>query len=166
MNLFALRTVFLLLLLLALPFATGGAQSRQGKEVPDELFRTISSLDSAVFDAFNRCDLKTFATFFADDIEFYHDKNGLSRSRESLIESVKNNICGKVRRDLIPGTLEVYPIPGHGAVEIGAHRFYEKRSGKDDVASGEAKFMHIWQNKDGAWKITRVISYAHYALQK
>jgi len=44
----------------------------------------------------------------------------------------------------------VYPIPGYGAIEIGAHRFYEKKAGKDDVASGEAKFMHIWQNNDGA----------------
>jgi hypothetical protein len=60
----------------------------------------------------------------------------------------------------------VYPIPGYGAIEIGAHRFYEKKAGKDDVASGEAKFMHIWQNNDGAWKVTLVISYAHNALQK
>jgi Domain of unknown function (DUF4440) len=62
--------------------------------------------------------------------------------------------------------LTVYPIPGYGAIEIGTHRFYEKKAGKDDVASGEAKFMHIWQNNDGAWKVTRVISYAHNALQK
>jgi hypothetical protein len=41
-----------------------------------------------------------------------------------------------------------------------------KKAGKDDVASGEAKFMHIWQNNDGAWKVNRVISYAHNTLQK
>jgi hypothetical protein len=28
----------------------------------------------------------------------------------------------------------VHPIPGYGAIEIGAHRFYEKKAGKDDVA--------------------------------
>jgi hypothetical protein len=25
---------------------------------------------------------------------------------------------------------------------------------------------HLWQNKDGAWKITRVLSYDHHALPK
>jgi len=28
-------------------------------------------------------------------------------------------------------------------------------------ASGVAKFVMLWQNKDGAWRITRVISYDH-----
>ena len=31
---------------------------------------------------------------------------------------------------------------------------------------GEAKFVHLWQYKNGAWKITRVISYDHHALPK
>jgi len=31
---------------------------------------------------------------------------------------------------------------------------------------GEAKFIHLWQKKGGAWKITRVISYDHHALAK
>jgi hypothetical protein len=26
---------------------------------------------------------------------------------------------------------------------------------------GEAKFLHIWQLKDGSWKLTRVVSYDH-----
>jgi hypothetical protein len=30
---------------------------------------------------------------------------------------------------------------------------------------GEAKFIHVWQNKDGVWKITRVISYDHQAAK-
>ena len=31
---------------------------------------------------------------------------------------------------------------------------------------GEAKFIHLWQNKDGVWKITRVISFDHQSLAK
>jgi hypothetical protein len=27
------------------------------------------------------------------------------------------------------------------------------------------KFIHLWQNKDGVWKITRVISFDHQALR-
>jgi hypothetical protein len=31
---------------------------------------------------------------------------------------------------------------------------------------GEAKFIHLWQFKNGDWKITRVISYDHHSLTK
>lgn len=161
MKLVALRKTLLVLTLLAVPMAGVDAQSRHGVPPTDELYRTVASLDAAVFDAFNRCDLEKFGTFFVDDIEFYHDKGGLTRSQQSLVESVKNNICGKVRRELVPGTLEVYPMDGYGAVEIGVHRFYELKGPHPDEASGEAKFIHLWQNKDGVWKITRVISYDH-----
>ena len=53
----------------------------------------------------------------------------------------------------------VHPIH-YGAVEIGVHRFYHPGAHDQDVV-GEAKFVHLWQYKDGAWKITRVISYDH-----
>jgi ketosteroid isomerase-like protein len=141
------------------------AQSQQSTAPKDDLFRTIAALDASVFDAFNRCDLEKFGSFFTDDLEFYHDQGGLTRSRQSTVEAVKNNICGKVTRELVPGTLEVYPMKGYGAVEIGVHRFHHP--GREDTEPvGEAKFIHLWENKDGAWKITRVISYDHHALAK
>ncbi|HEV8582128.1 MAG TPA: nuclear transport factor 2 family protein [Thermoanaerobaculia bacterium] len=131
----------------------------------DELYRTIASLDAAVFDAYNRCDLERFGAFFTDDLEFYHDQTGLMRSRQSVVEAVKNNICGKVTRELVPGTLEVYPLKGYGAVEIGIHRFHHP--GREDTEPvGEAKFIHLWQQKDGTWKITRVISFDHHTMKK
>lgn len=158
------KQALLLLPLLALVIVRADAQSRVG-EPGDELLRTIASLDAEVFDAYNRCDLEKFGSFFTDDLEFYHDQGGLMRSRQSVVEAVKNNICGKVTRELVPGTLEVYPMKGYGAVEIGVHRFHHPgRESTEPV--GEAKFIHLWQNQDGAWKITRVISYDHHALEK
>jgi hypothetical protein len=150
----AVRRVLLLLPLLALP---GAAQ-------PDELFRTIASMDSALFDSFNGCDLEKFKTFFIDDVEFYHDQNGLTVGAQTMTEQVKKNICGKARRELVAGTLKVYPMRGFGAVEIGVHRFYPPKKGSEPT--GEAKFIHLWQKKDGEWKITRVISYDHVSLMK
>ena len=35
---------------------------------------------------------------------------------------------------------------------------------KSLLTVGEGKFIHLWQYKDGAWKITRVISYDHHAM--
>lgn len=153
-----IRAILLVVSLVALTLETGRAQTPA-----DELFRTIESLDSAVFAAYNTCDLDKFKSFFTDDLEFYHDQGGLTVGSKTVTEQVKANICGKVRRELVPGTLQVYPIKGYGAVEIGIHRFYQEKSGPDPT--GEAKFIHLWQKKDGAWKITRVISYDHAPLK-
>ena len=153
-------------LLFWLPAAAVRTQSRQS--APDDaLFRTIASLDSGVFDSYNTCNLEKFASFFADDVEFYHDKGGLTRGRSALVDSVKNNICGKTRRDPIPGTLEVHPMDGFGALQIGAHRFCDAKVKQcDGTSGGVGKFIHLWQNRDGVWKITRVISYDHAAAAR
>ena len=60
------------------------------------------------------------------------------------------------------GSLEVYPLKGYGAVEIGVHRFYHPGAPGD---GGEAKVITLWQYKDGAWKVSRVISYDHEAAK-
>jgi ketosteroid isomerase-like protein len=152
----------LLAVLLAAPLSHLHAQTAAA---PEALFQTIQSLDTQLFDAYNRCDLDKVGSLLADDLEFYHDKTGLSRGRAALVEGVKNNICGKVTRELVPGTLEVYPIADYGAVEIGVHRFHHPGHETSD-SIGEAKFIHLWQNKDGVWRVTRVISFDHHALTK
>jgi uncharacterized protein (TIGR02246 family) len=159
---FASLQVLLLTSLLGVPLAHLEAQA---SPAPDLLFQTIQSLDTQLFDAYNRCDLEKFGSFLADDLEFYHDVGGFSRGRQATVDAVKNNICGKVTRELVPGTLEVYPIANYGAVETGVHRFHHPGHETAD-SIGEAKFVHLWQNKDGVWKITRVISYDHHALKK
>ena len=132
-----------------------GAQSTQ----PDSLFTTIKSLDAKLFDAYNRCDLTTLGAMVTDDLEFYHDQTGLSVGKAAFLAAIKENICGKVQRTLLADTLEVYPLKGYGAVEIGIHRFHHP--GKPEDGAGDAKFIMLWQNKDAAWKVTRVISYDH-----
>jgi hypothetical protein len=64
-----------------------------------------------------------------------------------------------VERELLPDTLEVYPLKGYGAVEIGIHRF--RHPGHPEEGMGDAKFVTLWQNKGGEWKVTRAISYEH-----
>ncbi len=135
------------------------------KAAADPLFQTISALDKQLFGAVDRCDMAKVESFWAEGVEFYHDKDGLTVGREKIVTSIKNNLCGKVKRELVPGTLEVYPLNGYGAVEIGVHRFLHPWA-QDHGVVGEAKFIHVWQkqgskNKDGQWKITRVISYDH-----
>ncbi len=158
---FALQAV-ILALALAAPLSQIHAQAAPP---PEALFQTIKSLDTQLFDAYNHCDLEKLASLVADDLEFYHDKTGLMRGRPALVEAIKNNICGKVTRELVPGSLEVYPLADYGAVEIGVHRFHHPGA-ETPQSIGEAKFIHLWQNKDGAWKVTRVISFDHQPLKK
>jgi ketosteroid isomerase-like protein len=128
-----------------------------------ELTRAISALDTQLFDAYNNCDLDKLGSMVADDLEFYHDKTGLAVGKQPFLVAIKNNICGKVTRELVKGSLEVYPLKGYGAVEIGVHRFHHP--GQDHDVLGEAKFIHLWQYKDGAWKVSRVISYDHETVK-
>ena len=77
-----------------------GAQSvpSLGKiQSQEELDKAITALDNALFDAYNKCDLEKFATFFVDDVEFYHDQGGVTLGRQNLTDSGKKNICGKTK---------------------------------------------------------------------
>jgi ketosteroid isomerase-like protein len=164
---FASLTVLLLVPVLAMIIVRSQTptQSLESIKSQEELNKFVASLDAALFDAYNRCDLEKFASFIADDVEFYHDQGGVTLGKQSLTDSVKKNICGRVTRELVPGSLQVYHMSGYGAVEMGVHRFHHP--GHDDTEPvGEAKFIHLWQYKDGAWKITRVISYEHHAVPK
>ena len=59
---------------------------------------------------------------------------------------------------------EVYPLKDYGAVEIGVHRFHHPTHPEEGV--GEAKFITLWENKNGTWKISRAISFDHENVKK
>ncbi len=122
----------------------------------NKLYETIAKLDSAFFHAYNTCDIATQTAFYSDSIEFYHDKAGLSTSKKDLLESTQKYICGKVTRELVKGSIEVSPIPGYGAVELGAHMFHNNQEKNDKPHS--SKFVIIWRNTNDKWTITKVIS--------
>ena len=59
-------------------------------------------------------------------------------------------------RELVEGTVEVYPINDYGAVQIGYHKFFNNQ--EPDAKSIPSKFIAVWRNNDGNWKMTKVIS--------
>lgn len=153
-------------LLVAALLGTAGRVAAQSHPVAvpsDSLDQIIAALDSAMFEASNTCDLERLATFFEEDLELYHDQTGLSRGRQSLVDAVRQNICGKVHRDLVPQSFEVYPLKGYGAVTTGIHRFCDARKHQHCfTAGGPATYMTLWHQTDEGWKIARVISYDHH----
>ena len=115
-------------------------------------------LDRRLFDAYNHCDLVAFSKLFAPDVEFYHDTGGVTHTRDEVVDNTKKYICGKVRRELVDGTLHGYPIKGYGLLVTGEHRFCDLTSGK---CEGIAEFTIIWQRDGDDWRATRVLSYGH-----
>lgn len=124
--------------------------------VDKELHATIKNMDKVFFDAYNSCDMETQKRIYADEIEFFHDKSGLSTSKSDILAATEKNICDKVTRTLIEGSIEVYPIHDYGAVEIGYHKFFNHQ--EPDAISTPSKYIMIWRLKDDQWQITKVIS--------
>ena len=118
------------------------------KPVSQELYNEIAHMDSVMFTAFNEQNMEKLQATFSEDLEFYHDRGGLGDFKLSMANFKnmfeKNKTTG-LRRDMVPGTLEVYPIKDYGAVEICAHRFCHKENGKDDC--GVFKNIMLWQKK-------------------
>src|SRR6185295_11882002 len=101
-------------------------------DVSKEFYDSIVHLDSIFFEAYNNCRLGKMDSLISEDVEFFHDRGGLTTSKKELIEALKKNICGKVTRELLKGSIEVYEIPGYGAIEMGFHGFHnnqEKETG-------------------------------------
>jgi len=164
----AVRTA-ILVLSLSLSTVLSNAQEKitgldEIKSQP-ELDKAITALDAKLFEAYNHCDLATFRSLVADDVEFYHDQGGLTLGGDKLTDSIKNNICtGDTQRVLVPGTLKIYYMKGYGAIEMGVHRFLHPKT-ETVNGTGEGSFVHLWRYKDGAWKVTRVLSYDHHSMQ-
>ena len=161
------RTFALLLCMLCLGLCLPAAKAQEILPLDKisnqaELDKTVKALDAALFDSYNKCDLEKFKSFFVDDVEFYHDQGGVTLGKDALTESVRKNICGTTTRELV--SMQVFYMKGYGALETGVHRFHHP--GHEEMGVGEGRFIHLWQYKDGAWKITRVISYDHHSAGK
>lgn len=138
--------------------------SADDAQTDQALFDKVSALDSEVFAAFNACSdpaqLQKHAAYFAPDVEFYHDTGGVTWTRDAMIANTEQYVCGHFRRELMPGTLAVFPIKDFGAIARGSHRFCQFDS---DTCDGMADFTMVWHLRDGVWAITRVLSYGHRA---
>jgi hypothetical protein len=162
--------VSLICLVLSLAVSSAGtavaAQPARKADGNVSLYATVSKLDAGLFDSFNHCssprELKKHASYLARNLEFYHDKGGVTWTRRDYMARTKKNVCGVFRRVLIPGSLEVFPIHEYGAIEQGRHKFCNIKSGK---CFGQAQFLIVWHHLPNKWVATRIFSYGHRALK-
>lgn len=124
--------------------------------IDKEVYDIIVAMDKEYFDAYNSCDMQKQASLYLEDLELFHDKGGLSTSKQEVLSDIEKYICGKVTRTLITGSIEVYPIKDFGAIEIGYHKFYNNQ--EPDAKSTASKFIMVWKKEDENWFISKVIS--------
>jgi len=117
-------------------------------------------MDKVLFDAFNRQDPDGVKAGFSTDLEFFHDTGGVSnfeQNQQATRALFARNM--HLRRELVPGSMEVYEVKDYGAIQTGKHTFCHLENGKNDC--GTFSFLHIWKRVKTGWKLARVVSYGH-----
>jgi hypothetical protein len=155
-------TLFALCAVLVIDTAIAQSDMRQLEVI-------ITEKDSLFWHAYNTCATEKFSEYIAENIEFYHDKGGITEGLAAVTASVKNNLCSnagsRIRREAVAGTAKIFSLQKsgeiYGAIMSGDHFFYVTERGKKERREGLAKFTHLWLLKDGKWKMSRILSYDH-----
>lgn len=133
------------------------------------LFQTLKALDDTFFErGFNQCDLAYLEGAVHPGLRFYHDQGGF-QERDAFLENTRKYICAgpgrKPIRKVDEASLEVFPLYDdgvlYGAIQRGVHHFYLREPGRADVATGSARFTHVYVLEDGKWLLKEVLSYDH-----
>ena len=153
------------MLILVLGLALHGASA----DAPGDVSGAVRQRDALFWKAYNACDVKGMGEFFTEDVEFYHDRGGVTRGHASLVTTLREGLCSNpdstLRREAVAGTVHVFPMKEndvvYGAILAGEHVFYVKQKGKPEFLDGRAKFMDLWTLEGAVWKMSRVLSYDH-----
>jgi hypothetical protein len=125
----------------------------------NELYQTLKVKDSLFFEGFNTCNLAMIEELLHEKFEFYHDKDGLTSSKDVFISNLKKNLCssGKniTKRVLIKGSLKVFPLYNNKKL------YAEIQSGRHSFGSTIARFTNLFILDNGNWMPTRIMSYDH-----
>ncbi len=147
-------------------FALTAPTSLKAQDMAAE--KKVMKADSLFWSGYNSCDLGLQERLIADDIEFYHDKGGVTMGKTAMLASIEKNLCGpdyRLRRVPLDSTVKIHLLKSadtvYGALITGEHVFYLKPSGKPERLDGHALFANLWLLKEGKWKMSRVLSYDH-----
>lgn len=139
---------------------------------PPALTTTLLARSDALFDAiFTDCAPDVVADSVTADFEFRHDQWGtIADSREAFVAHLRQRCARQAsgedvrsRRELAPGTVEVFPMGPDAALETGIHRFHESH-GDAETLVGIARYSHLWRREHGVWRVSRILSFAHMTV--
>ena len=142
----------------------------------EETRRRIEARDAALFWAgFEGCDPAALQRLLTPDFRMLHDLGGLAvRSRDHFVAMLSEQCAARApggenpgyrnRRLPVPGTRIVRVLGDWGALEEGAHVFFEySREQRGRVMTGGARYMHAWQwmPDEGVFRLSESLSYDH-----
>ncbi|WP_304235748.1 nuclear transport factor 2 family protein [Jiulongibacter sediminis] len=124
----------------------------------------ILKLDSLFWHGYNTCDETLMQSYLTKEVEFYHDKGGITFGRDALINTTRENLCSnpdsRIFRTPEPSSIKIYLLRdngiSYGVVLEGIHYFSQ-----NGHRVGVARFNHLWLLKDGLWQMQRILSYDH-----
>lgn len=152
-------------LCLALAFVPCVVPAADGPVAADATRQAVLAADAHYWNTFNACDLQAMAPLFTEDVEFYHDKTGLTVTRQGVLDSLRKGPCADtamhLRREAVPGSVKFHPLAGGFALLTGQHRFVVERRGQAPYVDGQAEFAAVWQWTGGQWRMRRIVSYDH-----
>jgi Domain of unknown function (DUF4440) len=119
------------------------------------LYKKIVSLDACLTDACNRNNEHEIGSFFSDNLLFYRDNQPSPLDKRAFIGEMKRTVLGQARREVVMGSIHVYPVKGYGAMEIGLQRF----AGGHTKLGAAGKFVMLWRNEGGNWKVTQIVNF-------
>ena len=161
-------------LLLAAALSTTPPVAATAMPTGEALTAQIDASDARLFWAvFEGCDARALPDLLAPDFRMVHDKGGLAEpSRDAMIADVAKSCANrqpggtqagyKNRRLLVPGSHRVRAMGEWGALEEGAHVFFEwnARETRWDMVGG-AHYMHLWQWMPAEARFRLSQSYSH-----
>jgi hypothetical protein len=164
--------------LLALVIFASAAGAAAPMPEGEALNAAIEQADAALFwAAFEGCDAAALEGILAPEYRMIHDLGGLAiPSRQSMVDQFTEECAARApggknagyknRRRLTPGSRVVRKMGDWGALEEGAHVFFEWRSKtKEWALVGGAHYMHVWkwEAAEGKFRLSESLSYDHGA---
>lgn len=144
----------------------------------DALAAQVADRDAALFWAmFEGCNPAALPDLLAPDYRMLHDKDGLAiASRDAFVAAITRQCASRApggdnagyrnRRLAIPGTRTVRAMGDWGALEDGAHAFFEWNAAdaRWDMVGG-ARYTHLWQwiPAEGRFRLSQSYSFDHGA---
>jgi hypothetical protein len=118
-----------------------------------EVTRSILHEDARLTEAYNNCELQTLHRMFAVNSTMY-----LASGRiQSPVDEARDTFCGKWQRQVVPGSLHVYPVNAAAAIQVGEQRICSLHMRTCDTRPSE--FVAVWLFCDLHWQITELIRF-------
>ncbi|GAA3615720.1 hypothetical protein Q4Q39_01690 [Flavivirga amylovorans] len=93
-----------------------------------DLEAIIKHHDSIFWKGLNSCNLNILKNQVSDELEFYHDKDGLTKGAETFLKYQRKTyalqkVIGDLRHKAVESSIEIHPINNYGAIITGNHVF-------------------------------------------